>query len=275
VVLPIRRSPSSVGNSRSSTSGGARDDDHVRDPSAPLIGLARGFRTARPVRRQRASSRRSAASPLNVDRLIDGLVRHPHLRLVGVLQAQLRCDLLGLSRFQAWLEPAREQSVAVSWPASDAMPRGRAALSQAGTVVPRCDRCVPCLFLSRLLVRTAAACCGAAHADGRRRSVQGASDRTNRLPPSTPAKISSRLHRNSDTRLFAGIGWNSRRSFVVTSALRNGSDLRPPRALEVDNRFRINRRHATPRLAVFRWMIVMQRSLDQGCKKRPLTAVVS
>jgi hypothetical protein len=71
------------------------DVDHVGDAVLALGGLAAGLaqRPARPqVARQLALER---AARLHVQRRIDGLRGHPHLRLVGEPAAQPPGDLLG------------------------------------------------------------------------------------------------------------------------------------------------------------------------------------
>ena len=93
--LPMIRSPSQwPGTARSSTSAGrSRDHDHVRDAARRRCDLAgpslraTGAQTAGQFAAQLAAA-------LHVQRLVDRLVRHPHLRIVGKLDAQPPGDLL-------------------------------------------------------------------------------------------------------------------------------------------------------------------------------------
>jgi hypothetical protein len=96
--LPITRSPSQwPGTARSSASAGRSvgDVDHVGDAVLALAG--RATRLA-----QRAAGAQvlgqlaiERAARLHVQRLVDRLRGHPHLRLVGELAAQPAGDLLG------------------------------------------------------------------------------------------------------------------------------------------------------------------------------------
>src|SRR3712207_223269 len=71
------------------------DEDHVLDPGLPLLSAAvrlaertAGAQTLRQLTPQ-------GAAALDVDRLVDRLVRHPHLRLIRELLAEPPSDLLG------------------------------------------------------------------------------------------------------------------------------------------------------------------------------------
>ena len=71
-----------------------------------------GTRIARPVRRQRSQLAAQCAARLHVQRLIDRLGRHPHLRLVGVILAQPAGDLLrGVPLGQLGLDPLAQHLV--------------------------------------------------------------------------------------------------------------------------------------------------------------------
>src|SRR6266852_2300835 len=74
--------------------GPLADHHHVLDPAAPLAGLPAGpaQRPPRPQARRQLPAQRPPA--LHVDRLVDRLVRHPHLRLVRELRSQHHADLL-------------------------------------------------------------------------------------------------------------------------------------------------------------------------------------
>jgi hypothetical protein len=77
-----------------SLGGTLADVDHVRDPILALMGLA-ARATQRPPGPQalgQVTAQRSAG--LHVQRLVDRLGRHPHLRIVRKLAAQPSDDLL-------------------------------------------------------------------------------------------------------------------------------------------------------------------------------------
>ena len=82
------------------------DQDHVLDPLPRRRWSAcrRGLRSARPVRRQAGQLAAEPAAALDVQRLVDRLVRHPHLRIVGKVLPQPSRDLLGavFSLSRAW-----------------------------------------------------------------------------------------------------------------------------------------------------------------------------
>ena len=86
------RSPSQCpGTARSSASAGRSADQHlVGDERLALVPRvrARGTRSARPVRRHAASSRRSAPRPWTIQRLVDRLVADPHGLIVGEVELQ-------------------------------------------------------------------------------------------------------------------------------------------------------------------------------------------
>ena len=93
---PMMRSPSQCpGTARSSTSGG-RFLIRISGPTNALPRPRRralGTRSACPVRRQAVSSRRSAP-PLDVQGLVDSLVRDPHRDVIGILYPEAVGDLL-------------------------------------------------------------------------------------------------------------------------------------------------------------------------------------
>ena len=95
-AVPMIRSPSQCpGTARSIGLGRAfADVDHVGDPVLALTGLA----ARDPQRPARTQTTRQLpfqrAARLHVQRLVDRLGRHPHLRLVGEILAQPSGDLL-------------------------------------------------------------------------------------------------------------------------------------------------------------------------------------
>ena len=74
--------------------GPLADHDHARDPAPCAHGCGVGRRMARPVRRQRSQLPAQRAAALHIQRLVDRLVRHPHLRMVRELGFQPGADLL-------------------------------------------------------------------------------------------------------------------------------------------------------------------------------------
>ena len=94
---PMMRSPSQCpGTARSSTSGG-RFLIRISGPTNALPRPRRralGTRSACPVRRQAVSSRRSGPPPLDIQRLVDSLVRDPHRDVIGILYPEAVGDLL-------------------------------------------------------------------------------------------------------------------------------------------------------------------------------------
>src|SRR6266545_6480611 len=69
------------------------DVDHVGNPAAALVGFPPRLAQRPTCTKMNRELTAERASALNVDRLIDGLVRHPHLRVVGELAAQFNSDL--------------------------------------------------------------------------------------------------------------------------------------------------------------------------------------
>ncbi len=89
------------------------DHHHVLDPAAPLISLPARLaqRPAGPQAGRQLPAQRTAA--LHVDRLVDGLVRHPHLRLIGESSLQHHADLLWRPPLgQPGLHPVPQRRVA-------------------------------------------------------------------------------------------------------------------------------------------------------------------
>ena len=70
------------------------DVDHVRDPVLALPGLAAGLAQRPPGAQTAGQLPAQRAARLHVQRLVDRLGGHPHLRIVGELDAQPAGDLL-------------------------------------------------------------------------------------------------------------------------------------------------------------------------------------
>ncbi len=117
--IPRIRSPSQCpGTARSSTSGGrSLIEHHPRDPAAAfavtpswLAHRAAGAQIGRQFPLQPAAG-------LHVQRLVDRLGRHPHLRFVGEVALESASDLLGaVAAFEPGLDLAG--AAAGWWPAS-------------------------------------------------------------------------------------------------------------------------------------------------------------
>ena len=98
---PMIRSPSQwPGTARSSASAGRSliITSAVTNPLPRCRVRARGTRSARPVRRQATSSRLQRAAALDVQRLVDRLVRDPHRLIIGEVDPQPVRDLLRAPR---------------------------------------------------------------------------------------------------------------------------------------------------------------------------------
>jgi hypothetical protein len=75
-------------------SGPLADHDHVRDAAAALILAAFGAPDGPAGAQAGSQVTAQRAAALDVDRLVDRLVRHPHLRPAGELCSQAGRDLL-------------------------------------------------------------------------------------------------------------------------------------------------------------------------------------
>ncbi len=115
------------------------DVDHARNPASALIALA--VRPAQGATGSQTDSQLTAerAAALNVDRLVDGFVGHPHLRSAGKLAAQLGRDLFWTQLLlQFGLHELSQQQVGRQLRLLRADGHGVGSLlGQAGSVVPR------------------------------------------------------------------------------------------------------------------------------------------
>ncbi len=71
------------------------DVDHVWDAAPPLAGTALGFAQHASGAQPGVYLTTQIPFALNVNRLVDSLVGHPHLRIVGKIHRQPVSDLLG------------------------------------------------------------------------------------------------------------------------------------------------------------------------------------
>ena len=115
------RSPSQCpGTARSATSAGrSLIIDHVRDPAPALVRVGRCGLAQRPPGAQVLGQLPAQpAAALDVQRLVDRLVRHPHLRIVGEVHPQPAGDLFRDSGSSS--SPAPPGATPGWWPASPA-----------------------------------------------------------------------------------------------------------------------------------------------------------
>ncbi|KUL31529.1 hypothetical protein ADL15_21920 [Actinoplanes awajinensis subsp. mycoplanecinus] len=75
--------------------GSFTDVDHVRDPAAVFTGAAPGFAQGPAGAQTGGEFPAQSTAALDIQRLVDRFVRHPHPRVVGVVLGQSQSDLFG------------------------------------------------------------------------------------------------------------------------------------------------------------------------------------
>src|SRR5213593_4509100 len=98
------------------------DVDHVLDPAATFISTAMRFTHGPSSAQTPMQFAAQVPFALNINRQIDGLVRHPHLRIIREVDRQPRGDLLGavLFIFQPGLHLIVQTPIGgqLAWPAA-------------------------------------------------------------------------------------------------------------------------------------------------------------